>query len=265
MHHAPKILLLALGSVLAFGSGRADADEHEIHACQDENGSTVFQSYPCPLASEKKSAPSGLPAKRSSGPVPTQPAAPPPPQPRNAASKGPNAPMQSRAVAPAPPRSNGPNPTPSRAQAPPAPVPAFPTVRRGTWVKVPPLQGGPSSRARNLRKQSFPTSLAGAPRPARSSFLSPEQTWRTFLAAIESGDRTAAAACLTPAALETLGPGPESFPLEEVRVLVGTFVRIENEGDLGPFWSIYGVRVKQRPKWILFEKTDTGEWKIAGI
>jgi hypothetical protein len=136
---------------------------------------------------------------------------------------------------------------------------------QSTWIRVPPAQDAPSVPRRGLGKQTFPTKLGGASQPAKPSFVSPERTWRTFLAAIEGGDRTGAVACLTPGALETLDTDAESFPLEQLRAMVGTFTRIENEGDLGPFWSIYGVRVKQRPKWIFFEQTETGEWKIAGI
>jgi len=47
--------------------------------------------------------------------------------------------------------------------------------------------------------------------------------------------------------------------------MLNTFTRIDDGGDIGPFWTIQGVREKQRPKWILFEETPTGEWKIAGI
>jgi hypothetical protein len=97
------------------------------------------------------------------------------------------------------------------------------------------------------------------------SFTSPELTWRTFVAAVEGDDHAGAGACLTPAALEQLGPDADSIPLADLRSMLGRFTRIENGGDLGSFWSIYGVRANQRPKWIFFEQTDTGEWKIAGI
>jgi len=102
-------------------------------------------------------------------------------------------------------------------------------------------------------------------RPTGPSFSSPETTWRTFIAAIEGGDRTVAGACLTPAALERIGPDAESIPLEDLRSMLSMFTRIENGGDLGPFWSIYGIRSNRRPKWIFFEQTANGEWKIAGI
>jgi hypothetical protein len=249
-------LFLALVSAIA-PDLPAIADEHEIHVCQDESGNTVFQSYPCPIASEKNAAPSTSSTKRPSRTVPASSPEPSPPQSPAAVSK--------RRIAPVPPREQPPAPSRSRQAKPTPSNPTQPPLRRGTWVKVPPLQGAPSSPGRSLGKQSFPTSLAGVALPVSPSFRSPEQTWRTFLVAIENGDRTSAVACLTPTALESLGTDADSFFLEDVRTLVGTFVRIEDEGDLGPFWSIYGVRVKQRPKWILFERIETGEWKIAGI
>jgi hypothetical protein len=101
--------------------------------------------------------------------------------------------------------------------------------------------------------------------PADARFASPERTWRSFLTAIQSGDRAAAAACFTPEALTKLGPPSRSFPLEELRETVSTFTGVEIEGDLGPFWSIRGLRRDQRPKWIFLEKTARGEWRIAGI
>jgi len=228
MKHLSPILLLALGTVLAFGPGLAATEEDKIHACPDENGNVVFQTEPCRKIPENKVPPSE--------PVPTP------------------------KKAPAPPRTEPPVPTPTK-------PPALPPVRqtRTSWQKVRPAQGAPPIPRPKFGEQTFPTSLAGSAPAAGPSFVSPEQTWRTFLAAIETGDRTGAIACLTPEAFEKLGPDAESLPLEELRQMVSSFTRIESEGDLGPYWSIYGVGASQRPKWILFEETDAGEWKIAGI
>jgi hypothetical protein len=114
-------------------------------------------------------------------------------------------------------------------------------------------------------RQTFPTTLDSVLRAKAPSFDSPADTWRVFLGGIEAGDREAVSACLTPSALDRLGADGEPVPLSELQEIVSSFVRIEDEGYLGPFWSIYGVRAKQRPKWIFFEKTDRGEWKISGI
>jgi len=159
---------------------------------------------------------------------------------------------------------------PEKKAAPSAPVPApkstVPSnVRRTVTPSKRVPRTSPPVKRRKIGKQTFPTSLSGAAQPASPRFVSPEQTWRTFLGAIESGDRAGAVACLTPAARERLGPDAESFPLDELRKTLGTFMYIEDEGDLGPFWSIYGVRAGQRPKWIFFEEIDDGQWKIAGI
>jgi hypothetical protein len=220
MKDVPRILLLALGSVLAFGPGLGATEEDEIHACPDGNGNVVFQTEPCRKIPEKEVPPS------------------------------PPAPAPTKTPAPAPTK-----------------PPALPSVRRmrTSWQKVRPAQGALPAPRSKIGEQTFPTSLVDSDQPAGPSFVSPEQTWRTFLAAIEIGDRTGAVACLTPQALEKLGPDAESLPLEELRKMVSGFTRIENEGDLGPYWSIHGVGASQRPKWILFEETDAGEWKIAGI
>jgi hypothetical protein len=140
-------------------------------------------------------------------------------------------------------------------------------VRRSTsgWTVIQRSPSTPLAPRSKIGKQSFPVSLAGVPGQASPSFASPETTWRTFVAAIEGGDRTAAGACLTPEALDRIGPDVESIPLEDLRSMLSMFTRIENGGDLGPFWSIYGIRSNRRPKWIFFEQTATGEWKISGI
>ena len=169
---------------------------------------------------------------------------------------------------PAPPPATVRSPAPSAVRSP-APIvsKALPKVRRSTsgWTLIPRTPTTVPTPRPTLRGQSFPTSLAGAPRPTRVSFTSPELTWRAFVAAVEGDDHAGAGACLTPAALEQLGPDPASIPLEDLRSMLGMFTRIENGGDLGSFWSIRGVRANQRPKWIFFEQTATGEWKIAGI
>jgi hypothetical protein len=142
-----------------------------------------------------------------------------------------------------------------------------PKVRRSTsgWTLIPRTPAASQAPRSALGRQSFPTSLSGVSRPMGPSFTSPELTWRTFVAAVEGDDHAGAGACLTPAALEQLGPDADSIPLADLRSMLERFTRIENGGDLGSFWSIYGVRANQRPKWIFFEQTDTGEWKIAGI
>jgi len=141
----------------------------------------------------------------------------------------------------------------------PVPKPKAPP-RATTWQRVSPLPHRRPATRPGLSGQRFPTTLGGE-RPA-AGFSTPERTWRSFLAATEAGDPVAAAACFTPAALERLGP---ELPLDHLRELVRSFTRIENEGSVGPYWSIYGVRAAARPKWILFEETRAGEWKIGGI
>jgi len=133
------------------------------------------------------------------------------------------------------------------------------------WIVVPPAPQKRSGLPRRIGKQTFPTSLHGQAPPAEPSFATPERTWQAFLAAIERGDRTGDVACFTPAAIKRLGVDAGSFPLEDYREMLSGFTSIENSGDAGPFWSIHGIGVSQRPKWIFFEETDAGEWKISGI
>jgi len=101
--------------------------------------------------------------------------------------------------------------------------------------------------------------------PVDARWATPEKTLKTFVGAVTAGDRTLVLACLTSSALDDLGPDVESLPLEQLRETVSSFTGYVTEGDLGPFWSIRAKRGGLRPKWIFFERTGTGEWKIAAI
>jgi len=228
MNHVKRIpLAIALGTMLVLGSGLAMSDDDEIYTCRDENGVPSFQNDPCPELPVKTiaiSEPAAVQASRKAAP-----------KAKSTARKRTSAPVVK------------------------SPKPKAPQSQRAvaSWSRVPSAEHPPPISTRNLGKQTFSTRLNTA--PATPSFVSPEQTWRAFLAAVEIGDPGRAAACLTPAARETLGP------LDDLRRMLNTFTRIDDGGDVGPFWTIRGVREKQQPKWILFEETPTGEWKIAGI
>jgi len=131
-----------------------------------------------------------------------------------------------------------------------------------TTKKAPPASPWPVLERRRdpIPPVSYDTAHPGNPR-----FSSPERTWKTFTTALRDGDRDAAVSCLTSTALRELGSDVESFPLENLRDTVVAFTGIEVEGQAGPFWSIRAQRPRQLPKWIFFERTDAGDWKIAGI
>lgn len=105
------------------------------------------------------------------------------------------------------------------------------------------------------------------PPPGRvdARWSTPEKTLETFVGAVTAGDRALVLACLTSSALADLGPDVDAIPLQKLRETVSSFVGYVAEGDLGPFWSIRAKRAGLRPKWIFFERTGTGEWKIAAI
>jgi hypothetical protein len=88
---------------------------------------------------------------------------------------------------------------------------------------------------------------------------------KTFVAAIQAGDRPLIISCLTDSALADWGPGEEELPLDKLRETVGSFTGYVSEGNLGPYWSIRALRAGMRPKWIFFERTGDGEWKIGAI
>jgi len=152
-------------------------------------------------------------------------------------------------------------PTAHRAPVAEPPLPAVRT-KPGAWTLVPRIPDSRRAARRELGPQSFPTRLE---RIAPPSFVTPETTWRSFLSAIEGGDLDAARACFADAALERLDSDGAPATLEGLRATLRLFERIENGGDAGPFWVAYGVRQGQRRRWILFEQTESGDWRIAGL
>lgn len=119
------------------------------------------------------------------------------------------------------------------------------------WIRVPssPRRAEPATPRRRFAETGPP----------------PETTLRTFVGAVKAGDRGLAYSCLTAEAAAEFGPGADSIPLERLRLTVESFTAFVSEGEVGPFWSIRALRKGTGPKWILFERTPRGEWKIVGI
>jgi hypothetical protein len=134
-------------------------------------------------------------------------------------------------------------PAPKRTAEPPkairaaVPAPAVPPAR---WVPSAPLR---------------------SPAPSDGSIV---RTWQAFVDAVNTGDRAAALACLTPAAAKSLSTGGGGFPPQAMRDAVRGPIRVVDEGEVGPFWSLRLVRADLRPKWVLFERTEAG-WKISAL
>jgi len=227
-----RIPCLALVAALAVVAAHAD-QEDEVHLCRNADGEVVLQNDPCPeppTADAPAAPPKAVPAKPRppKGPPPNAaPLPPPPPEPETRAGR----------------RSTGPS-----------------------WKIVRPSGSTRATRRPGDGKRTFPTHAGGTGAEEAPGFSSPERTWLTFLAALERGDADGAGACLTPEARGRLaGDASRSVPVEALRELIGTFTRVESAGDAGSAWAIYGVRRNQRPKWIFFEQTRPGDWRISGI
>ena len=149
-----------------------------------------------------------------------------------------------------------PAPVAPKHQAAPKPAPAPKPRRTGPPAAPPPA----APRARPHPQK--PPPFRG---PVDARWATPEKTLKTFVGAVTAGDRALVLACLTSSALADLGPEVEAIPLEKLRETVSSFTGYVAEGDLGPFWSIRAKRAGLRPKWIFFERTGAGEWKIAAI
>jgi len=156
--------------------------------------------------------------------------------------------------------------TPAKSKSTAAAKPAPPTPKPAPATAKPPVATR-SSSGQKRRGVVLPSLKLPAPPSGTidSRWATPEATLRTFVSAVSSGDRTLAVSCLTSYALGDLGPAPDELPLEALQETVSSFTGYVAEGDLGPFWSIRALRDGQRPKWIFFERTGAGEWKIGGI
>lgn len=152
---------------------------------------------------------------------------------------------------------------------------AAPPLTKARVAPKPPLapkhQAAPESpSASKPRRTKLPPALRSpepppSGHPVDARWATPQKTLDTFVGAVLAGDRALVLSCLTSSALAGLGPDAEMLPLEKLRETVSSFTGYVVEGDLGPFWSIRALRSGLRPKWIFFERTGTGEWKIVGI
>ena len=122
-----------------------------------------------------------------------------------------------------------------------APVPRTTPAPRERWVPSPPLR---------------------SPVPTDGSIV---RTWEAFVTAVKAGDRAAARACLTSTAARDLVSDGGAFPTRSVRDAVSGQAHVVDEGEVGPYWSLRLVRADVRPKWVLFERTESGTWKIAAL
>jgi hypothetical protein len=150
------------------------------------------------------------------------------------------------------------------------PCDATPVRAKPKPAAAKPVAGKPAPampKARTVSRTAVP-----APEPYKPIPIPPplknvpwEPTWKAFLDAMSQGDRAAALRCLTSGALTELGPKIQTASPEALREMIGSFDRVIVEGDVGPYWSIRVLRTGARPKWVFFERTPRGEWKIAAI
>lgn len=145
------------------------------------------------------------------------------------------------------------------------PCPDRPPVRRAAPRSAPARSRTPALAPPPRHAPAAAPARPLVPYRGDPRWATPASTWRTFVTAMRGGDREAAIACLTPAtragvAARLRGMGPEAM-----RAAVADGGTIREEGDLGPYWSIRILRPRARPKWVLFERTPAGAFKIAAF
>jgi len=221
-------LMLVVVPVVAFGPLAAEEPANAapiIYECKDADGNVSFQDDPCPVAPPKPKAA---------------------PKPKPAAKAKPEATPKAAAKT-------------SAAAKPPDATKTLAGTKLSATTK-------PAEKAKPKRALLPPLTLPAPPSGRIDPrWATPESALRTFVTAVNAGDRALAVSCLTSSALADLGPGADALPLEALQEEVGTFTGYVPEGDLGPYWSIRALREGGRPKWIFFERTGSGEWKIGGI
>jgi hypothetical protein len=219
----PVLLALSAAPLLALCVS-ALADDAGIHECKDANGETVYQDEPCV---EPVPAPA-KPKVASKSKTASKPA------------KGTKATTKTTTT-----QTTTAKTTTVKATAP----PRLQMIPKPLVVAPPP------------KPRRFEPAATGRSGDAR--WATPEKTLQTFVDAVAAGDRDLVLSCLTSEALADLGPDPPDVPLDRLQATVGSFTGFVAEGDLGPFWSIRAQRGAQRPKWIFFQRTGSGEWKIG--
>lgn len=226
MRHVP-IWLLSAALVAGAQFAVAADPPPKIYECKDAAGETIYQDDPC-LDPSRMAPPLPAPAAAK---MAGKPAAKPPAKSKTSAKPKPEI-AAGKKLAPI--------------------LPSHPAAASLPWVAVlpsaPPLPVG---------------SLGGVSSDVRWS--SPQRALQTFVGAVKVGDRDLVLSCLTSSALADLGPNAASVPIDDLRTTVGSFTGYVVEGDLGPYWSIRALRAGTRPKWIFFERTGNGEWKIGAI
>ncbi|HJQ98480.1 MAG TPA: DUF4124 domain-containing protein [Candidatus Polarisedimenticolaceae bacterium] len=148
------------------------------------------------------------------------------------------------------------------------PVRAKPKAAAPVAKVAKPSKGAPAPKARAVTRSItylVPESYKPIAIPPPLKNVPWEPTWKAFVNAMSQGDRAAALRCLTSGALADLGPRIQSATPEAMREMVASFDRVIVEGDVGAYWSIRVLRAGARPKWVFFERTPRGEWKIAAI
>lgn len=213
--------------VLAAAQALASKEEPKIYECKNANGDVVYQDDPCPDPPRPRAKPQSPQISKS---------------PRTSKSVQKQKALQSKK----------PMATPNSTAA-----TKHQESPKPQWVVI------PRSPARSAAPPLSGPVYRGGPVDAR--WQTPRKTLKTFLEAVTAGDRSLVWECLTSKASNGLAPDAGSLPLEKLKETIDLFTGYVDEGDLGPFWSIRALRSGTRPKWILFERTRAGEWKIAGI
>ena len=108
--------------------------------------------------------------------------------------------------------------------------------------------------------------LAKQGAPADRRFNSPQQTFKTFLAALRDGDRESALACFAEFSASDDRDQIASLPAEKLQETANLFLgSLVLKEKLGPLQTAKAARKDGTEHTIYFDREPNGNWKIAGI
>lgn len=126
---------------------------------------------------------------------------------------------------------------------------------------------GPRDRrdAATLCGDQFIAQLETLGRDADPRLATPEGTWRTFVAALQAGDRQAALAAMTDTGRDRQRRRFEEQSPGALRDTGNAFAGLEFKQALGPFRVAVATRRDGGAVTIFFERSWNGDWRIASI
>ena len=131
------------------------------------------------------------------------------------------------------------------------------------------VRGGITPRdreeARPYCTEQLPQVLIAAGATPDRRLRTPESTWKTFVSALNAGDRKTALLCLREPALERHRAVLDTISADGMRTLARTLVAIEMSAPIGSMPTARVRRANGTAFSVFFFQEPNGDWKIATL